>query len=290
MWSTSSVTVGFSGGASEVCQVVASAWRMRDSSLRRSSGVRVRSMSATSRSTITRSLASSARRTASVGCAVNTGSTHSRGSSAFSSSSDTPSACSAASTASSPPGCGPSSLRWWSRRRRMRCTRSARLMAPNQAENARTSASAFAGETAASCAASASTDASRSRRAIAARRTASTCSSSAGDTCSASISPTIAPSRRTSSRSSASVSANSSCSRSGASRLSEGMLMLRRLHRRVREERFSATDLRGLRGSGRGGTVGQSLSGTVRPKPVWKSEAGAGRGIGPASARSAQSA
>ena len=92
------------------------------------------------------------------------------------SSSDRPCALICASASSMPPGCGrPPSARKYSRRRRMRCTFSARLTAWNQVENARTRSRAMAGgRPATRCVEAPRPLPSPSRRPMAARRSPST--------------------------------------------------------------------------------------------------------------------
>ena len=102
-----------------------------------------------------------------------------------------------------PPGCGRAlSFRKYSRRRRMRCTFSARFTTWNQVEKARTRSRARCGGRPWTRAiSSALASASPSRRRMAATRSCSTRSSSSGPPCSSRISPTSAPSACTSSRS-----------------------------------------------------------------------------------------
>ncbi|RPI11921.1 MAG: hypothetical protein EHM60_13120, partial [Lysobacterales bacterium] len=150
---------------------------------------------------------SSVRRVDSVGCAVNTGSMLSRPSSSTTCSSVMPRALSRAKHSSRPPGCGVLLSFMYCRRRRTRCTFSARFTIWKNAENARISSRASRGSrpwvrTASRTASSAMPW----RRPIAARRSPSTDSYSASPPCSFSTRPTSSPRSWTSSRRAASFS------------------------------------------------------------------------------------
>ena len=177
--------------------------RMELQTLRASFGVRVGSRRSTRRCAMRCCLRSKVLRLASVECGANTGSMERPPMSSRTCAALRPWLFSAAIASSTPPGWGRSlSLSRYSRRRRMRWTRSARLTLWNQVEKARTTSRASAGgrsRTRAASSACASRGPARPR--MAATRSSSTSSNSCCPPCSRRISPMSAPSACTSSRS-----------------------------------------------------------------------------------------